>query len=228
MAAAKAPITIAPVGSALLRTHAADYYRRLAVELRLGEELPLETIEAHLVSIGYEKREPVEMTGEYSIRGGIIDVFPAENARSLRIEFFGDEIESIRRFEVESQRSVMKLTEVEVLPLAEQPHTGATYPGWEFAAVLEDRREQTLLDLEVGALIVLDEPEQIRGAAERLWKRLDAQEDSAELAAASFLHWEDLEASFAARRHVGFRELDLNPETPHVATRPTIAFHGSI
>ncbi len=228
MAAAKAPITIAPVGSALLRTHAADYYRRLAVELRLGEELPLETIEAHLVSIGYEKREPVEMTGEYSIRGGILDVFAAENARPLRIEFFGDEIESIRRFEVESQRSVMKLSEVEVLPLAEQPRIGATYPGWEFAAALEDRREQTLLDLEARALIVLDEPEQIRGAAERLWKRLDQQEDSAELSAASFLHWEELERRLAQRRQIAFRELDLNPATPHIATRPTMAFHGSM
>ena len=228
MAAAKAPITIAPVGSALLRTHAADYYRRLAVELRLGEELPLETIEAHLVSIGYEKREPVEMTGEYSIRGGILDVFPAENARPLRIEFFGDEIESIRRFEVESQRSVMKLSEVEVLPLAEQPRIGATYPGWEFAAALEDRREQFLLDLEARALIVLDEPEQIRGAAERLWKRLDQQEDSAELSAASFLHWEELERRLAQRRQIAFRELDLNPATPHIATRPTMAFHGSM
>src|SRR3981081_1839664 len=113
------------------------------------------------------------MVGEYSIRGGVLDIFPAESARPLRIEFFGDEIESIRRFDVESQRSVMKLTEVEVLPLAEQPRMGATYPGWEFAAALEDRREQTLLDIEAGALIVLDEPEQIRGAAERLWKRLD-------------------------------------------------------
>ncbi len=228
MAAAKVPITIAPVGSALLRTHAGDYYRRLAVELRIGEELPLETIEAHLVSIGYEKREPVEMTGEYSIRGGILDVFPAENARPLRIEFFGDEIESIRRFEVESQRSIMKLTEVEVLPLAEQPRIGAAYPGWEFTAALEDRREQTLLDLEAGALIVLDEPEQIRSAAERLWKRLDQQEDSAELAAASFLHWEELETRLATRRQVAFRELDLNPGNPHIATRPAMAFHGSM
>jgi len=228
MTAAKVPITIAPVGSALLRIHKGDYYRRLAVELRVGEELPLETIEAHLISIGYEKREPVEMTGEYSIRGGILDVFPAENARPLRIEFFGDEIESIRRFDVESQRSVMKLTEVEVLPLAEQPRIGANYPGWEFAAALEDRREQTLLDLEAGALIVLDEPEQIRSAAERLWKRLDQIEDSAELASASFLHWEDLETHLAARRQVNFRELDLNPETPHVATRPAMAFHGSM
>jgi transcription-repair coupling factor (superfamily II helicase) len=182
MAAGKAPITIAPAASALLRTHAGQYYQRLAVELRTGEELPLETIEAHLNSIGYEKREPVEMTGEYSIRGGILDIFPAENARPLRIEFFGDEIESIRRFDVATQRSVVKVSEALVLPLAEQPRIGATFPGWEFSAALEDPREHSVLDLAASALVVLDEPEQIRGAAERLWKRLDQHREFPSLA----------------------------------------------
>ena len=73
--------------------------------LRVGEEVAARRDRSHLQSIGYERREPVEMVGEYSIRGGILDVFPAESARPLRIEFFGDEIESIRRFEVDSQRS---------------------------------------------------------------------------------------------------------------------------
>ena len=102
MAAGTAPITIAPAASALLRTHDAEYYRRLALAIRTGEELPLDTIEAHLRSIGYERRDPVEMVGEYSIRGGILDVFGAESAQPLRIEFFGDEVESIRRFDVET------------------------------------------------------------------------------------------------------------------------------
>src|SRR5271166_269873 len=106
--------------------------------LRTGGELPLDMLEAHLNSIGYEKREPVEMVGEYSIRGGILDVFPAENARPLRIEFFGDEVESIRRFDVETQRSVVKVSEGRILPLTEQPRSGAPFPGWEFAAALED------------------------------------------------------------------------------------------
>jgi hypothetical protein len=76
LASGAAPLTIVPAGSALQRTHAPEYYRRLALDLRTGEELPLETIEAHLQSIGYARREPVEMVGEYSIRGGILDVFP--------------------------------------------------------------------------------------------------------------------------------------------------------
>ncbi len=214
MAAGLAPLTVAPVASALVRTHDAEYYRRLALVLRKGEEVPLETIETHLHSIGYERRDPVEMVGEYSIRGGILDVFSAESAKPLRVEFFGDEIESIRRFDVETQRSVVKVPEAEVLPLRETPAVGATFPGWEFAAAVEDPREQSLLDLVGDAIVILDEPEDIRGAAERLWKRLRAQEEgrpeSAELAAANFFEW----AEFVGResdRHteIAVRELHL-------------------
>jgi transcription-repair coupling factor (superfamily II helicase) len=221
------PIVIAPAASALLRTHGAEYYRRLALEVRVGEELPLDAIEKHLQSIGYERRDPVEMVGEYSIRGGILDVFPADNVRPLRVEFFGDEVESIRRFDVESQRSVMKLSEARILPLAEQPREGPAYPGWEFAAALEDPRETSLLDLAGEANIALDEPEQIVAAEERLWKRLD-QTGAPELASANFFHWADLQATLAQRTSIAIRELDLDASAPHIATRPSMAFHGSM
>jgi transcription-repair coupling factor (superfamily II helicase) len=108
LASRKTSITITPVASALLRTEAAEFYRQLALTLRVGEEIPLEDLLAHLESIGYEKRDPVEMVGEYSLRGGILDIFPAEASKPIRIELFGDLIESIRRFDVETQRSVMK------------------------------------------------------------------------------------------------------------------------
>ena len=61
------------------------------------------------------------MVGEYSLRGGILDVFPAESAKPVRIEFFGDQIESIRRFDVESQRSVLQIEVAALLPLLEYP-----------------------------------------------------------------------------------------------------------
>ncbi len=98
MTSTTVPITMVPVPSVLLRTQPPEYYRRLTLTpVAVGEEIPSTLIEDHLRSIGYERREPVEMVGEYSIRGGILDVFPAESTRPLRIEFFGDEIESIRR-----------------------------------------------------------------------------------------------------------------------------------
>jgi transcription-repair coupling factor (superfamily II helicase) len=238
-----APVTVVPVSAALLRIHDAAYYRRLALDLHVGEELPLDAIATHLESIGYSRRDPVEMVGEYSIRGGILDVFGAESARPLRVEFFGDEIESIRRFDVESQRSVMKISEAQVLPLVEQPRSrqllhaiaekleyqnvaspGDIFPGWEFAAPLAEPREYSLLDLAPSSLVVLDEPEQLRAASERLWKRLDQQPSP--LAAANFLAWEAFEAALASPLEL--RELDLDPAHPHLATRLSLAFHGNM
>ena len=247
LASGGAPITIAPAASALLKTRDAAYYRQLALDLRTGDELPLETIESHLQSIGYERRDPVEMVGEYSIRGGILDVFGAESARPLRIEFFGDEIESIRRFEVESQRSVMKISEARILPLAEQSRSrqllhaiaekldyqgvaspGDPFPGWEFAAALAEPRVHTLLDLAPDSLVVLDEPESIRAAAERLWKRLEQHRSEPNLANANFLEWAGFEASLSSRSLLTMRELDLDAAHPHIATRPSLAFHGNM
>ena len=238
-----APITVVPVASALLRVHDAAYYRRLALDIRTGEELPLDAIQTHLESIGYSRRDPVEMVGEYSIRGGILDVFSAESARPLRVEFFGDEIESIRRFDVESQRSVMKITEAQILPLVEQPRSrqllhaiaekldyegvaspGDTFPGWEFAAPLAEARQHSFLDLAPASLVVLDEPEQLRAASERLWKRLDQQQSP--LSAANLFAWEEFEAKLTSPLEV--RELDLSASHPHIATRPSLAFHGNM
>ncbi|HVO96915.1 MAG TPA: transcription-repair coupling factor [Bryobacteraceae bacterium] len=208
MTSGAAPLTIAPAASVLLRTQAPEYYRRLTLTLTVGEEMSLEAIEEHLKSIGYEKREPVEMVGEYSIRGGILDVFPAESARPLRVEFFGDEIESIRRFEVDTQRSVMKVSEAQVLPLSEP---------------VQMEPEHSLLDLSPNALLVIDEPEQVTLSAERLWKRIDQHPDSTPF----FWKWEEFQEKAAGHRNVALRELDLDG-APHVATRPSLAFHGSM
>ena len=90
LATQRVPITIMPVASALLRIEPGDFYRQLALKLRVGDELPLDEVVAHLESIGYERREPVEMVGEYSVRGGILDVFPPEAPKPVRIDLFGD------------------------------------------------------------------------------------------------------------------------------------------
>src|SRR6185312_13657941 len=190
----KVPLTIAPIASALYRIKGADFYGQLALALRTGEEIPLEDLIQHLENIGYEKRDPVEMVGEYSGRGGILDVFPAEAEKPVRIEFFGDEIESIRSFDVESQRSVLKLSSTLLLPLLEHPRSRSTlrrlgealdgdknddllnpgdpFPGWEYLVPLLQPRTETLLSLCPKALVVLDEPEAMEAAADRLWLRL--------------------------------------------------------
>ena len=119
LATERVPVTVVPLAAALQKIESGDYYRQLGLRLKVGEELPLEDVVAHLESIGYERREPVEMVGEYSVRGGILDVFSPEAQKPVRIDLFGDLVESIRRFDVESQRSVLKIEECLLLPLTE-------------------------------------------------------------------------------------------------------------
>src|SRR5579863_1667 len=116
-------ILIAPVEAAALRLFDRDYYASLAVNIRRGEEIDVEVLTAHLASVGYTHMDLVEMPGQFTRRGGILDVYSPESDRPLRIEFFGDEIESIRRFDPETQRSQSGLDEAQLLPLTESPLT---------------------------------------------------------------------------------------------------------
>ncbi len=202
LASQRVPISVLPVPAALLRIAPGEHYRQLALRLHAGDELPLDDVLAHLESIGYERREPVEMVGEYSVRGGILDVFSPENSRPVRIDMFGDQVDSIRRFEVESQRSVLKIEDCTLLPLTEfqrsrallaelndlmqqadlpgrdLPPPGAPFPGWELLTGMARPRDSSVFGLLEKPLIVWDEPEQVHAAAERFWKRLEQIERS--------------------------------------------------
>jgi transcription-repair coupling factor (superfamily II helicase) len=116
-------ILIAPVEAAALRLFDRDYYAGLAVTLKRGEEVDVEVLTGHLASVGYTQMDLVEMPGQFTRRGGILDVYSPEADRPVRIEFFGDEIETIRKFDPETQRSQSGLDEAQLLPLTETPVT---------------------------------------------------------------------------------------------------------
>ncbi|MBS1833150.1 MAG: transcription-repair coupling factor [Acidobacteria bacterium] len=251
LATRKVPITVIPAAAALTRTESPDFYQQLGIHIRKGEELPLDDLIRHLESIGYERREPVEMMGEYSLRGGILDIFPAESQKPVRIEFFGDEIESIRRFDVETQRSVLKVNDVGILPLVEYPRSrklfhdiaekidyngvaspGDSFPGWEYLVPLVHPREHSILSFQPNAIVVLDEPEAIASAAERLWKRLeDSEKKSIIDPALNFFTWGELQGKIGDFTELRLRELEIGvptAESGHIPTRPSSTFHGNI
>src|SRR6202035_91243 len=116
-------ILIAPAEAAALKLFERDYYASLAVTLRRGEEIDVEVLTGHLASVGYTQMDLVEMPGQFTRRGGILDVYSPEADRPIRIEFFGDEIETIRKFDPETQRSQSGLDEAQLLPLTETPVT---------------------------------------------------------------------------------------------------------
>ena len=112
-------VVFAPVAAALGRFRDAAFYASLALSLKVGDELNLEDLVEHLRSVGYEPGEPVAAVGQYSVRGGIIDVFPPEAEWPFRLEFFGDQIESLREFDPSSQRSRKPVPQALLLPLSE-------------------------------------------------------------------------------------------------------------
>ncbi|HEV2324401.1 MAG TPA: transcription-repair coupling factor [Terracidiphilus sp.] len=116
-------ILIAPVEAAALKLFDREYYSGLAVTLRRGEEVDVEVLTGHLASVGYTQMDLVEMPGQFTRRGGILDVYSPEADRPVRIEFFGDEIDTIRKFDPETQRSQSGLDETQLLPLTETPVT---------------------------------------------------------------------------------------------------------
>lgn len=100
-----------------------DVFRSARIELAVGDTLPLDDFLQTLTRLGYERVDRVEKQGEMSVRGGIVDVFPAvleaEGGDALRIEWFDDEIDSIRVFDPADQRSREKLDRAVILPCRE-------------------------------------------------------------------------------------------------------------
>lgn len=96
-----------------------ETWREARIELKEGETLQLEAFLLHMVEMGYQRVERVESRGEMSVRGGIIDFYPMTTRWGYRVELFDDEIDSIRKFDPQDQRSVEKVQGVTVTPCKE-------------------------------------------------------------------------------------------------------------
>ncbi len=196
-------IVVAPIAATTIRLASTEYYTDLARTIRRGETFDIEPLLQHLNTVGYDSVDVVEMPGQYAVRGGILDVYSPEADRPVRIEFFGDEVESIRKFDPASQRSSSPVDEALLLPLTETPvredllgaiHvrlSGKRIAGSE--EVLEQavrsggvtvfpgwefyapvaRESRSLFDLLPQAAVLADEPEILRQELDRTWTRIE-------------------------------------------------------
>ena len=125
MAQGTARITVGPIGAWLQRAVTPALIRDRRVELRVGEAVDIGQFERSLVGFGYERVEAVESAGQWTRRGGILDIFPGDASLPFRVDFFGDDIESIRPFDVETQRSVGKAEALTIAAVREVPYEDA-------------------------------------------------------------------------------------------------------
>ena len=91
-------------------------WKENVIEIAQGGFAEEAAIARKLVEMGYEKNYQVESPGQFSIRGGIVDIFDLTRENPVRIELWGDEVESIRSFDIESQRSIENMTQVSIYP----------------------------------------------------------------------------------------------------------------
>ena len=164
------PLVIASAAGALCRTAGPDRLRDAAIHIRRGTDASPAGIAAGLAAAGYRYEDPVSGPGDFARRGGIVDFFPVDRELPVRIEFGFEGIESIREFEVDTQRAGDHLARPEAVSvppswewigaeLDEGPHPAFRLPG---SAGFDSGLDAYL----EGAEVILDEPDRFWDAAE--------------------------------------------------------------
>jgi len=126
--------------------------------LRRGDRIDMWDLNRRLSDLGYERTTMVDRPGEISMRGGIFDIYPISKQMPYRLEFFGDEIESIRTFDPSTQRSISRVESIRVLPRSEKELNQALLQRNQLTAALTDY-------LPHDTLVVMDEPVAITSEA---------------------------------------------------------------
>jgi transcription-repair coupling factor (superfamily II helicase) len=258
MTTGETQLVILPVAAALQRLRDPEFYRGLARQLARDQEVSLEDLLEHLASVGYERHEMVEMPGQFAVRGGIVDVFPPEAIRPVRLELFGDTLESMREFDAETQRSVGPLERVTLPPLTEFPRSAFVpapanepdsagldsgfAPGWEFAPPRWHGASASVPILSESPVLLLDEPDALDDAAATFRQSLDeafaraADEFPGEAAPPSTYYFPPEEWSRELLRHPSLllEHLALDrggtdeASARILVTQPTTRYHGNV
>jgi len=114
-------ILLVPVSSLAQRLPPADYILQRSFSLATGQKLVIDEFRQRLQHAGYEASEQVYQAGQYAVRGSVLDLFPTGSPSPFRLDLFDEEIDSIRAFDPESQRSTGKVNRIDLLPAREYP-----------------------------------------------------------------------------------------------------------
>ncbi len=143
--AAAPTVVVAPITAALQPVPAPTHLRDYSLQVRPGDRLALDEVARKLTAMGYERLPTVEEPGQFAIRGGILDIFPVNEANPTRVDLFGDDVDSIRAFDAGTQRSLQPLPHLLVLPVVAPADGDAgdllDYLPAQALAVVEDPRQ---------------------------------------------------------------------------------------
>jgi transcription-repair coupling factor (superfamily II helicase) len=226
LAAGSARIVVASAAAVLPRVSAPARLLAAAVDLRPNQDIAPIDLGELLVEAGFSREDPADEHGEFAIRGGILDVYPAGDAQPVRLEFIGDTIESLRTYDPSTQRSVQPIDRLTVVPLRD---------------VLGDDRSATIFDylsrVKESRIIVAERDEVDAHAAKLLEAVQRSYEDAAAEGAgplapappdALFAAWPDVESRLAQATNLAQLALEEGAGIRHVRSQPAVELRGRV
>jgi transcription-repair coupling factor (superfamily II helicase) len=217
-----ARIILASAAALLPRVSTPDRLKKASIELKSGIEIdPLDLADL-LVDAGFDRQDPVDEHGEFTSRGGIVDIFPAGDAQPVRVEFVGDMVESLRRYDPATQRSTDRIDQLSVVPLRER---------------FDVEDSVTLLEFLSGSglRVVVSEFEQVEENALKLRQQLDesfqdalARRTPALPPTHLFADWEDIGPRVIASPRLEELALEEGDGIRQVSCQPAMEFRGRV
>jgi transcription-repair coupling factor (superfamily II helicase) len=219
-----ARVVVASAAALLPRVTSPDRLRKLSVDLRPGQDIDTTDLAELLADAGFSREDPADEHGEFAIRGGIVDIFPAGEALPVRLEFAGDTIESMRTYDPSTQRSTAAVDRLVVIPLQD---------------VIGGDRQATIFDylaLAHDTHIVVSERDEIDQHVDKLREQLQRSYETISAADRSgtvqipspsdlFADADAVDAKLSQATVLSQLGLD---DQPHVRCQPAVAFHGRL
>jgi transcription-repair coupling factor (superfamily II helicase) len=224
-AAGTARLIVASAAALLPRVSTSDRLLQASIEIHSGTEIDPQALADLLVDAGFTRADPVDEHGSFTIRGGIVDVFPASDAEPVRLEFVGDMVESLRRFDPTTQRSTAAVDRISIEPVRERFEDEDD--GISIFEFLSAR----------GIRILVSEWDFVEQQARKVRDQLEASyQDAAargHVAAAppqrAFMAWQEIDDRLRSARRLEELVVEPGSDGPavrHVSCQPALEFRG--
>jgi transcription-repair coupling factor (superfamily II helicase) len=227
LASGQARLIVASAASLVPKVSAPRRLSNAAITLAPGQELPPLELGDLLAAAGYTRQDPVDESGEFCVRGGVVDFYPAGAPDPIRLEFIGDTIESIRTYDPATQRSSGAIDQASVVPLQEV-----------LADADAEDRSATFLDFAAIAgrpALLVFEPDEVRALGVKLCEQVrasygEALEKGRRVAepAELMIEWTTAEAWLDGATALETLALGDAAQARHISSQPAIEFNGRV
>jgi transcription-repair coupling factor (superfamily II helicase) len=230
-----ARLVVASAQALLPRLTPAARLRDAGLTVKSGDDISPVDLGDRLVEAGYTRQDPTDEPGEFSVRGGVVDVFPPGARQPVRLEFVGDTVESLRAYDPSSQRSTGGIDQVQIIPLQELLSLRSPEdPFGEQSETLD--RSATILEYfaEQRSILLVSEPDEVRAAIDKLRTQIEesygeATRKNGRVASPDALVIGWTEIAPGLEHATALETLDLDAAGGrHIASQPAMEFAGRV